>query len=412
MADGGYRTRLVDGLIDELLGELPALMITGPRASGKTTTAQRHSGDVVRLDRAAEASVFRADPDAALELRKEPVLLDEWQEVPEVLGAVKRAVDREPRPGRFILTGSVRAELDTPSWPGTGRLVRLPMYGMTVRELVGRAPSRPFLDRLASDEQPSAAPDSPDVRGYMQLALGSGFPEPAIHLGSRATIRWLGGYVDQLLTRDASAVAPGRDSGRLRRYFEAYALNTAGTVADTTLSEAAGITRRTALGYERLLSDLYVVDPTPAWTSNRLKRLSLGAKRHVVDPALAAAVLGLDLGALLRDGDMLGRVLESFVMAQLRSELPVCETRPRLYHLREEHGRHEVDIVVELGGRDVIACEVKADAAPGREDARHLIWCRDRLGERFLRGVLFHTGPGAYELDERIAALPISALWG
>lgn len=412
MAATRYRLRLVDSLIDELLGELPAVMVTGPRATGKTTTAQRHAASVVRLDRPAEAAVFRADPDAALAEFEEPVLLDEWQEVPAILGAVKRTVDNDPRPGRFLLTGSVRADLEAATWPGTGRLVRIPMYGMNVREQEGRLRGRPFLDRLASGEPLASTSERIDLRGYVRLALVSGFPEPALRLGQRARVRWLDGYLEQLLTRDAAGTDPARDPARLRRYFEAYALNTGGTVADTTLYEAAAVNRKTAVAYERLLTNLFVVEALPAWTSNRLKRLALRAKRYLVDPALAAAALTLDPTAILRDGDLLGRFLDTFVVAQLRSELAVCETRPRLYHLRDEHGRHEIDIVAELGGTDILAFEVKADAAPDRGSARHLAWLRDRLGERFVRGVVFHTGPGRYDLDDRIVAVPICALWG
>src|SRR5450759_4610281 len=113
-----YRPRLVDGLLDALLAELPALFITGPRATGKTTTAARRARTVVRLDREAEAVAFRADPDAAMRGLPEPVLLDEWQAVPGVLGAVKRAVDTRPDPGRYIVAGSVRGDLEGEVWPG------------------------------------------------------------------------------------------------------------------------------------------------------------------------------------------------------------------------------------------------------------------------------------------------------
>ena len=231
-------------------------------------------------------------------------------------------------------------------------------------------------------------------------------------MGSRARVRWLDGYLDQLLTRDAASIEPGRDPDRLRRYFEAYALNTAGTVADATLYEAAGVNRKTAVAYEQLLTNLFVVEALPAWTSNRLKRLALRAKRYLVDPALAAAVLRLDPSAIIRDGDVLGRLLDTFVVAQLRSELAVSETRPRLYHLRDEHGRHEIDVAAELGGGNLLAFEVKADAAPDLGSARHLAWLRERLGPRFVFGVVFHTGPGLYELDDGIFAVPICALWG
>jgi hypothetical protein len=177
------------------------------------------------------------------------------------------------------------------------------------------------------------------------------------------------------------------------------------------LLRAAGIDRRTALAYERLLTNLFVTEEMPAWSSNRLRRLSRGSKRYLIDPALAASALELDAHAVLRDGDLLGRLLDTFVAAQLRAERAISEARPRLYHLREEHGRHEIDIVAELGGRNLLAFEVKADAAPDRSSARHLTWLRDRLGERFLHGIVFHTGPAPFELSERVTAVPICALW-
>lgn len=411
MAAPEYKPRLVDGLIDGLLAGLPAVMVTGPRAAGKTTTAARHAASIVRLDRPAEAAVFRADADVALAEYEEPILLDEWQEVPSILGAVKRAVDADPRPRRFLLTGSVRADLEAATWPGTGRVVRAPMYGMTVREQLGRVEAEPLPDRLAAGVPLSVPPDPPDLRGYVELALRSGFPDAALLMSPAAGAQWLEGYVDQLITRDAIGIEPRRDPARLRRYFGAYALNSAGIVADATMLRAAGIDRRTAVAYEQLLTNMFIVEALPAWTSNRLRRLSLGPKRYLVDPALIAAALRLDSHAVLRDGDLLGRVLDTFVVAQLRSELAVCKTRPHLYHLRESRGRHEVDVVAELGGQNLLAFEVKADSAPGADAARHLVWLRDRLGERFVHGTVFHTGPAVYGLSDRISAVPICALW-
>lgn len=386
-------------------------MITGPRATGKTTTAARHATGLARLDRPREAAVFEADPDAALSAYEEPILLDEWQEVPSVLGAVKRAVDSDPRPGRFILTGSVRADLEAKTWPGTGRVVRLPMYGLTVGELEDRLDRGSFIDRLAAGDGVSVESNPPDLRGYIDLSLRSGFPEAALAPGVRGRRRWLEGYVDQLLTRDAPAIEPRRDPARLRRYLEAYALNSAGIVSDAALLRAAGINGRTATAYERLLTNMFVIEPMPPWSSNRLRRLSRSPKRYFVDPAVPMAALRLDTDSVLRDGDLLGRLLDTFVAAQLRAESASAETRPRLFHLREEHGRREVDLLAEIGGRDVLAFEVKATSAPSRDAVRHLRWLRERLGERFLAGILFHTGPAVLELDEGIIAAPIAALW-
>jgi predicted AAA+ superfamily ATPase len=411
MEAAGYKRRLVDPLLRDLFAELPAVMITGPRSTGKTTTAERLAASVVHLDRPSEAEAFRADPDVALAALDEPILLDEWQEVPAVLGAVKRAVDHDFRGGRFLLTGSVTADLEAATWPGTGRVVRVPMYGMTIREQEDRAGGLSFLDRFASGEAISLPQRRPDLLGYVELALAGGFPEPTLRLSKEARTTWLASYIDQVVTRDAPRAEPGRDPTLLRRYFETYALNTAGTVANSTIYEAAGVNARTAEAYERLLTNMFLIEAMPSWRSNRLHRLSSRAKRYVVDAALTGALLHLDDRTVLRDGNLLGRLIDTFVASQVRAELPVSRSRPRLYHLREEHGRYEVDLLAEMGGESVLAFEIKASAAPIRQDARHLMWLRDRLGDRFTRGAVLHTGLRVYELDDRITALPICALW-
>lgn len=407
-----YVRRLIDDQLPGLLAAHPAILLVGPRAAGKTTTARRYAASVIRLDRPAEAAAFAADPDAALARMDEPVLLDEWQVVPEVLGAVKRAVDDDSRPGRFLLTGSVRADLDTETWPGTGRLIRVSLYGLNEREIAAGTAMQNPIDVLA-DGDPMALGDpspAPDLPGYISLALRGGFPEATLRLHGRERDRWLESYVDQILTRDAAG-ASGRDPARMARYFEVLALNSAGIVADSTIYEAAGIDRKTALAYERLLTNLFVVDVVPAWLTNRLSRLVKTPKRYLTDPSLVGAALRADEATVLRDGDLMGRMLDTFVAAQLRPEIEASARRPRLFHLRDKNGRHEIDLLAELGGDRVVAVEVKASAAPARRDATHLEWLRDHLGDRFLSGAVLHTGPKTFPLSDRIAAVPIAALW-
>lgn len=406
-----YRPRLVDALIGALFAELPALYIVGPRATGKTTTAQRFARTVIHLDREAEAIAFRADPDAALRGLHEPILLDEWQLVPGVLGAVKRAVDARPTPGRFLVTGSAQGDLTGPTWPGTGRLTRIAMFGLTMRERLGPVGAPGLLDRLDDLDSLTPAPKTPDLRGYVELVLESGFPEPVLRLGPTAREHWLDSYVDQLVTRDADQLTAGRDPARLRRYLEAYAVNTAGVVEERTLYEAAGIDRRTAVAYEALLTNLLAVDSLPAWTSNRLKRLTLAPKRYVVDAGLVPAILRLDANGVMRSGDLIGRLLDTFVVAQLRAEAVVARSRPRLFHVRQQQGRLELDCLAELGGARLVGVEVKASSAPTASDARHLASLRDQLGSAFVAGLVFHTGPRVYRLGDRIVAAPISSIW-
>jgi predicted AAA+ superfamily ATPase len=369
---------------------------------------------VARLDRPAEAAAFRADPDVVLAGLPEPVLIDEWQVVPEVLGAVKRAVDTDPRRGRFVVTGSVRADLRHEGWPATGRLVRVDMTGLTQRELARRDLDRgAWLDKVAEHGVSAleVVPDPPNLRGYVDLAIAGGFPEPTLQVPIRGRARWLTSYLDRVLSRDVAELGETRDRGRLRRFFAAYALNTAGEVTDRSLFEAAGIDRKTADAYERLLHDLLLVDALPAWSDNRLKRLVRSSKRYVCDPGLVAAILQTNGDGVLRDGNLLGRMIDTFVLAQLRAELALSDRPPRLYHLRREGGDREIDLVAEFGGRYVVAVEIKAHSAPTPHAARHLVWLREQLGDRFLAGVVLHTGPRIYRLDDRVVAAPIASIW-
>ena len=409
-----YTPRILDNVLKLRMRHHPAILIVGPRAAGKTTTAERFARTTIRLDRPGEAAALGADPDAAIRDLEEPVLIDEWQMVPEVLAAVKRTVDRDPRPGRFLITGSVRGEVDSPRWPGTGRLLRVPMYGLTVSEVRGSIPEVPLLDRLSEGDLRalSLSQKEPlDLRDYAEIVLRGGFPEPALRLPDSERGPWLDSYLELLLSRDVEELSAHPDPDLLRRYFEAYAANTAGVVDQRTLNEAAGIAKATGESYEHLLRRLLVAEAVPALWSNRLKRLTKAPKRYVIDPSLALAALRMDVKGLMRDGDLLGRMLDTLVVAQLRSELPRCETRPRLFHLRSEQRRHEADIIVEYGGGRVIALEIKATSAPSREDARHLAWLREKLGNRFLGGAVLHTGPRTFELEERIVAAPIAAVW-
>ncbi|MHB8294653.1 MAG: ATP-binding protein [Acidimicrobiales bacterium] len=411
-----YRPRMADGYLAELCAEFAAVMITGPRAVGKTTTAAQHAKQIVRLDQPGPAAAYRSDPDAALRRAGRPVLLDEWQEVPEVLAAVKRAVDQDSTPGQFVLTGSVRADLGNETWAGTGRVVRMGMYPLAERELRGVLdPERPsFLARLARTgaDDLLVPPNPPNIDGYVALALRGGFPEVAYRVRTeRARSTWLMSYLDDLVTRDAAALDSAKDPVKLRRYLTVLALNNAGVPSDVTLYQAADVNAKTAAGYDQLLRNLYVLDIVPAWASNRLSRLVKQGKRYLLDPGLAMAAAGLDVSTILSDGDLVGRCFDAFATAQLRPEIALSQPRPVLHHLRAEGGRREVDLVVELGAQRVIGLELKASSAPTKDDARHLSWLRQQLGRNFLAGVVIHSGPAVYELGERVYAVPLCALW-
>ena len=409
-----YRPRLIDAVLAETLRGLPAVLLVGPRASGKTTTARRHVATVVRLDRAVEAGPFRDDPDTLLAELDEPVLLDEWQLVPEVLAAVKRSIDDHGGTNRFLLTGSVRAELLEATWAATGRVVRLTQWGMTQRELVGDVTAGSFFDRLFAGELATLRPprQPPGLRDYVELAIRGTLPDLALQPSEPLRRRWLGAYIDQVLLRDASLADDRRDPVRLRRYLNALCANTAGVVEHKTLFDAAGINRETAVAYDSLFELLFLAERIPAWHSNRLNRLTRSPKRYLTDAAIAAHTLGIDTRATLRNADLLGRLIDTFVLSQLRPEAHLAETPLNLYHLRHEAGRHEIDLIAEANDGRVIAIEIKSTAAPTRNDATHLAWLRDRLGDQFVAGIVFHTGPRSRTLDDQIHALPIATIWG
>jgi len=400
----------VDRILPELLESLPALSFVGPRACGKTTTATRYTKSIARLNREADAVLFRTDADAALTHLEEPILLDEWQEVPEVLDAVKQSVDDNPAPNRFILTASVSA-VPRKRWAGTGRITPIPMYPLTQREILGDDGTELFVDRVARNDL-SQLPPGPaaTIVDYIAMAGQGGLPE-AIRLQPRPRAAWLNGYVAELMSRDIATAGADPDIAKLATYVQAMAVVSGCVVDESTILAAAQIGRKTASRYEALLQAIYFCDQVPAWRSNRLARLSALPKRFVLDTAVLMSTLRVSEATVLSDSALLGRVLETFVAMQLRPELTISEARPSWYHLRDYGGRHEVDFVLDYGQSRLVGLEVKATTAPDLSDARHLVWMRDNLGDAFLCGVVLHCGKHSFRLSDRVYAVPVSTMW-
>lgn len=408
----GYVRRYVDSALDEVFPELPAVMLTGPRACGKTTTAARRARSIVRLDDEQRAQAFAAAPDALLEAQEPPVLIDEWQEVPSSLAAIKRAIDTGSGGGRFLITGSVRARRTESVWPGTGRVVPFRMHSLARGEIEGSVTAPGFVERLfgAQDLVPSTLTSAPTVVDYVEYAVRGGFPE-AIDLSERARDSWYPGYVDQLVHRDVAALADVRSPDRLAALLQAAALSTAGTPQSKTLTEAAGIDGRTVNTYLDLLDDLRIIERVPAWSTNRLKRLVRTPKLYVADTGLATSLLRADRDTILSSGDLLGRVIDTFVTAQILPLVALSHPRVDAFHLRDTNGAHEVDLLLEGPGGAVVGIEIKAANVVKPQAARHLEWLRESLGGSFTRGIVFHTGDSVYPLGDRIWAMPIASIW-
>ncbi|HYW32412.1 MAG TPA: AAA family ATPase, partial [Gemmatimonas sp.] len=383
-----YTSRIIDTELDELLSSLPAVAIDGPKGVGKTATAERRAGTVFRLDSPGHRNIAEADP-AALLTATPPVLIDEWQHVPSVWDAVRRAVDAGVAPGQFLLTGSASPNI-APTHSGAGRIVSLRMRPLSLAER-GLGSTTVSLRALLSGERGAVSGTSTiDLMGYAREIVVSGFPGLRSFTG-RGLRASLDGYLTRVVDRDF--VEQGfavRRPDALRRWMTAYAAATATTTSLEKIRNAAtsgdGATtgRPTVQAYRDVLERLWLIEPVPGWlpSRNQLARLVQAPRHHLADPALAARLLGVDIEALLhgatsplfdsdssidarattpRDGTLLGQLFESLVTLSVRVYAEALEARVR--HLREHDGRHEVDLIVERADGKIVALEVKLSAS-------------------------------------------------
>lgn len=419
-----YNRRIIDDELDELLPALPAIAIEGPKAVGKTETAVQRARTVRRLDDRDQADLVRADPKRATS-GVPPVLLDEWQRVPETWDAVRRAVDTDPAPGRFLLTGSA-APISPPTHSGAGRIVRLRLRPLSLAER-GLSPTTVHLrDLLTGHKAPLEGEASIGLEDYAEEIVRSGFP--AIRpLTGRALRTQLDGYLARVVDRDFEDL--GREVRRpdtLRRWMAAYAAASSTTATLETIRDAATPgeadkpARSTVLLYREVLTRLWLLDPVPAWlpTRNPLSRVAGPVKHQLADPALAARLLGVDVDTLTeggegtaavpRDGTLLGHLFESLVTLSMRVYAQASEAEVK--HFRTKGGRQEVDLIVERSDGRALAAEVKLSNHVSDDDVAHLLWLRERMGEDLLDAVVITTGPAAYRRQDGIGVVPAALL--
>ena len=403
--------RIVERLIGaELLPAFPAVLVVGPRGSGKSTSAATFARTIIDLSVPGPRRAAREDPDGVLASVPEPIVIDEWQEAPEIVGAVKRAVDADTsqNPGRFILTGSARAARQVATWPGTGRLIRVRMFGLTQGEIEFNNAYNPIDALFGQHAPPQTACDL--TRGdYIERIVAGRFPA-VLGLEGRNRSRWFDAYVEQLVELDAAQVSGGNPRPqKIRSVLGSCAARTALELNKQATARDAGTTHATADAHLQLLEDLSVVTRIPAWHSRRLQRLNRSPKVHIVDPGLAAFLLHVDASVLTRDATLVGQLMETFVATELLPHVESASDTTRMFHYRDRSG-HEVDLLLEQRGR-LAAIEVKSASVVDRRDARNLLWLRDQLGEIFQIGAVLYTGRFPFRIDDRIWALPIGALW-
>jgi predicted AAA+ superfamily ATPase len=419
-----YVRRTIDDEIDELFVALAALSIEGPKAVGKTETALQRARTVRSLDDPGQASLIRADP-ARVTIGDVPILIDEWQRVPATWDAVRRAVDADPSPGRFLITGS--ASLDSPpTHSGAGRIVRLRLRPMSLAERGVAAPSVSLRELLAGTKPPLRGETTVGLSDYAEEIVGSGFP--AIRpLPPRARLIQLESYLARVVDRDFEEVGQSiRRPETLRRWMAAYGAATSTTASLESIRDAATggeadkPARSTVIQYRDALLRLWLLDPVPAWIPSRnyFSRLAHPDKHHLADPALAAALLGIGAEGLLegregtvalpRDGTLLGHLFESLVTQSVRVYAQAAEAQVR--HLRTKGGRHEVDLIIERRDGRVVAMEVKLAGDITDEDVKHLRWMQEGVGQDLLDAVVVTSGPAAYRRPDGIGVVPAALL--
>lgn len=420
----GYVRRVLDDELDELFSAVPAIAIDGPKAVGKTTTAEQHVVGTLRLDSAANRESLAADPELLLR-RVRPLLIDEWQKVPAVWDVVRRAVDEDRAPAQFLLAGSASPLPGATAHSGAGRIGRLRMRPMTLSERGVADPAISLAELLTGRRPPLAGETGLRLADYVEEILASGFPGLRSSRG-RALRFELDSYLENAVDRDVpeQGLAIRRPESMLA-WLRAYSAASATTARYSEILDAATPghgdkpARSTSEAFREVLTRLWLLDPVSAWTpsGSLFTRLGQTSKHHLADPALAARLLGLSVDALLEGegapvgpqaGSLLGHLFESLVTLCVR--VPAQAAEASVGHLRTRNGDHEIDLVVIRGDDRVVAIEVKLAATVSDQDTRHLHWLADRLGGRLLDAVVITTGPRAYRRPDGIGVVPLGTL--
>jgi hypothetical protein len=406
-----YLRRHIDARLARLLEVHPACLVEGVRGAGKTSTAQRLAAATLRLDHPPTAKPMANDPEAVCGSLPRPVLIDEWQRVPASWDAVRRMIDDDRSAGRFILSGSSRAAVTADIHTGAGRILPLRLRPMTLSERRGEAPTVNLGDlgehgidsvRGARSPLTPAEQIAPTVESGLPGYLGMG---PIDHHDA------LRSYLDLAVARDLAEISSSvRNTGKLRNYLRAYGAVVGTTAEHATIHHAAGVAKATGEVYHDLLERLGLIEELPGWSHNRLKRLTRRPKRHLVDPALAAADHHETAEVLSSPRARLGELFESVVVCQIRAAADALGLSWRFGHLRSAGGDHEIDMVADLPDGAVLAFEAKLSQSVSRADVRQLATLRDRLGDTFRAGLVVHPGTTAFRISDRIAAVPLGAL--
>lgn len=394
------------------LADTPVVVVNGARQVGKTTLVARldypGSSEVVSLDDVANRDAARDDPRAFVSRPVDTLVIDEAQLEPGLFRAIKAEVDRDRRPGRFLLTGSARL-LSAPDMADAlvGRVEIIELWPFSQGERAGIADG--FVDALFT--APRELIHGSDMRRadlVDRIATG-GFPDIVARSPSRRRA-WFDNYLTTATQSVIREISPIERLAEMPRVLRLCAARTGAELNVSTLANDLSIPARTTAGYLALLEAAFLIHRVPAWSTNLSRKVIRRPKLVVSDSGLACHLLGVTGATLDRPGRPLGPLLETFVANEIRKQLTWSTERPSLWHFRDRGGA-EVDLVLEHPDGRVCGIEVKATSTPRAEDLRGLRYLAERLDDRFQFGVLLTAAPEATPFGPTLAALPVSTLW-
>lgn len=408
--------RLLLPRVMEALEDTRIVVIQGARQVGKSTLsemiAETRESLVVTLDDPAAHAFALDDPVGFVQQLPDGLLIvDEIQRAPELVVALKAAVDRDKRPGRYLVTGSANLlNLAATDESLAGRAQPFTLHSLSQAELSGTHVS--FVDRAFSGTRFLDHSSALTRSDYLERACTGGYPEALSRSSPRRREDWYSTYLNQIVNRDARDISELRRLTDLPRLLKFIAARSGSGMVWSALANDSGIPRTTLDPYIRLLETLFLIHVLPAWSTNLTSREVKQSKVFILDSGLNASLLGVSPQSLAPTipNSPAGGIVEGFVAGELRSQLGWSDQRAQLYHFRDQRGA-EVDLVLEASDGPVVGLEVKASSTIQPADLKGLKLLRDKLGDRFLGGYVLYTGPTAQPVADRIVALPIDALW-
>lgn len=396
------------------LSDTRVVVLLGARQVGKSTltravAAEVADMDIASLDDRTLRDAANADPKGFLAERRTPVLIDEIQRAPDLLFEIKDIVDKDQRPGQFLLTGSANI-LTAPKIREalTGRAEYLTLWPLSQVEITGSRAN--FVDALLNGAPPYVT-DAPTGRdAFVEVVARGGYPEARLRPPERRRA-WYRDYIRSLIERDLRDIASAQKLDQVPRLLRLIAAQSANLFVPHAIGGKIELSKDSVTGYTQLLETIYVVQRVQAWTPGIGRREIQHEKIYLVDSGLLAYLLGANEERIRNDDQITGKILENFVAMEIARLVDASESQPRQYHYRQQGGRDEIDVILETLSGAIAGAEVKAAATVGPADYRALVKLRDARGPDFVAGVVFYTGPTTVPLADRIWAVPISALW-